>query len=323
LIKVRPEYFLWPPDRQECYRLMTPGADAAVLSVALLKELFGRTASSQAAGVACIDSRSRADLAVWNEALLPYCGIGEDYFYWAGFLGEGRTMLDFPPLRALDETYWRSKNNLMTICDVDLLKKPYRGSLDLDEAQLYVAGKFRRAKLSMVAGYVYAALADASFELLKARIPHRYVPGRHHGKVTGRFWRWDLRVSAGGQEAVLEELQQRVWAYQHERLDALLTSWDAAGRTCVYRVQESERSDADVHFVFADKEALAAVRVRAFNRDTQEIEQPVGELMATVDAEKAFTARFIDEQHGELLRTHDSKVSRFRPRRFVMIKNTS
>jgi hypothetical protein len=319
LIKVRPEYFQWSPDRQERYAVTTPEADAVMLNVALIKELFGHTASSRDAGVACVDSLSRAELAVWNEVLLPYRGIGEDCFYWDELLLEGIAILDFPSLRAFDETYWRFQGNLSGICDLDLAGKPYRGSFYLDAAQLRIAGRCRRVRLSMAAGYLYAALADASRELLEARIPYRYAPGKHHGKVKGRFWPWDMRVSAGGQEAVLEELQQRMWAYERDRLDALLTSWDAAGRACVYRLDESERSDPSAHFVFADKEALAAVRFRAFNRDTREIEGPANELKAAVEAEKALMARFIDEQHAEITRTHDPKISRFRERGNVLV----
>jgi hypothetical protein len=55
LIKVRPECTQWSPDRQERYGVTTREADAAVLNVVLIKELFGRTASSRAAGVACVE----------------------------------------------------------------------------------------------------------------------------------------------------------------------------------------------------------------------------------------------------------------------------
>jgi hypothetical protein len=281
--------------------------------------LFGRTTSSPDARVACMDSLSRAELDAWNQALLPYRGIGEDCFYWDELLGEGKTILDFRSLRDFDETHWRFQGSLDRVCDLDLAKKPYRESFHLDAAQLHIAGRCSRARLSMAAGYLYAALVDASLELLEARIPYRYVPGKHHGKVKGRFWRWDLRVSAGGQEAVLEELQQRIWAYERDRLDALLTSWDAAGRACVYRLDESDRSDPNVHFVFADKQALAAVRFRAFIRDCEAIEEPANELNAAVEAEKALMARFIDEQHAEITRTHDPKVSRFRQRVNVLV----
>ena len=319
LIKVRPEYFRWSPAQQECYGVTPPPADAAALNVALIKELFGRRISSRDAGVACVESLTRAELATWNEALLPHRGIGEDCFYWDELLGEGRTIIDFPSLQAFDETYWRSQSNLNSICDPDFATKPYRGSFYLDAAQLRIAGRFSRARLSMAAGYLYAALVDVTREMLEARIPYEYVPGKHHGKVKGHFWRWDMRVSAGGQEAVLEELQQRLWAYERDRLDALLTSWDAAGRACVYRLDESERSDPNVHFVFADKEALAAVRFRTFNRDTMEIEEPANELKAAVEAEKGLMARFIDEQHAEITRTHDPKISRFRERGNVLV----
>lgn len=76
----------------------------------------------------------------------------------------------------------------------------------------------------MAAGYIYAQLADAAQELLARIIPYEYVPGKHHGKAEGGGWRWDMRVDAKGQEGIFEELRQQIWAYEHERYDALLSS---------------------------------------------------------------------------------------------------
>jgi hypothetical protein len=318
LIKIRPSYFLWPQARQERYGVTTPDADNAALKAALFKELFGRTVSPQDAKVATVDCLSDAELRHWDETLLPFRGIGEDYFYWAELLGgEVRTILDFDTLQAFDEARWRSRENPLI---PDYTGKPYNGSLYLDEAQLYIEGRFSRARLSMAAGYLYSALVDASRELLEAQIPYRYVPAKHHGKVEGRFWRWDVRVNAGGQEAVVEELQRRVWDYERERFDTLLRSWDAEGRACVYRLNESDPSASDVHFVFADINALAAVQFRTFLRDCEAIEKSADDLNAAVSVEKTLLARFIEEQHAEIARTRNPKVLRFRPR--VRLKNT-
>ncbi len=66
--------------------------------------------------------------------------------------------------------------------------KPYRGSLYLNWARLIVDGRFAYATLSMAAGYLYAELQNAASELIEQHIPHRYVPGRNHGKAEGESW---------------------------------------------------------------------------------------------------------------------------------------
>jgi hypothetical protein len=71
----------------------------------------------------------------------------------------------------------------------------------------------------MAAGYIYARLSEVAHELLAKVIPHRYVPGKHHGKVEGGGWQWDLRVDANGQEGIFEELQLQIWRYEQERYD--------------------------------------------------------------------------------------------------------
>lgn len=109
-------------------------------------------------------------------------------------------------------------------------------------------------------------------------------------------------------------MQQR-----RERFDALLTEWDAACRSCIYLFDESEPPEANVHFVFADKGALEAVRFRSFVRDCRAIERPATELERAVSAEMALLERFIEEQHAEVIRSYDPKVTRFRERRMVML----
>jgi hypothetical protein len=60
------------------------------------------------------------------------------------------------------------------------------------------------------------------------------VPGRNHGKVEGESWEWDLRLEANGEEGILDELRRRVWDYELERWEALLTSYDDSPLSGVY-----------------------------------------------------------------------------------------
>ena len=90
--------------------------------------------------------------------------------------------------------------------------KPYRGTLYLSWARLFVDGAFTYATLSMAPGYLYAELDGAADDLIERHIPHRLAPGRDHGKPEGDSWLWDMRTEAGGQEALLDRQPRKFQA---------------------------------------------------------------------------------------------------------------
>ncbi|MEO8179703.1 MAG: hypothetical protein ABI895_12790 [Deltaproteobacteria bacterium] len=149
-----------------------------------------------------------------------------------------------------------------------------------------------------------------SQESIKQRIPHRLVPGKNHGKVAGGGRQWDLRVEAKGQEGVLDELKRRVWTYQSARLDSLQTAYDASDVGGVYLLDESEPPEANLHVVITNVAALSAVRFRSFLRDCRAIERPPSELFQVLEKERAALADFVEEQHAEITRTYNPKVTR-------------
>ena len=75
----------------------------------------------------------------------------------------------------------------------------------------------------MAAGYLYLRLCDISSGLLKRHISYRYRQGRFHGRREGKYRRWDMRPDTNGREALVEDLERRIWAYEEERFDSLLT----------------------------------------------------------------------------------------------------
>lgn len=162
----------------------------------------------------------------------------------------------------------------------------------------------------MAAGYLYAEIHDAASELLAQYIPHRYTPGPNHGKLKGQSYEWDMRLEANGEEGILEELRRRVWEYEADRWEALLTSYDASPVSGVYLFDESDERECGWHFVFTDKRALSAARFRSFVRDCRRLERPVKELADPLEKERSALAAFVDEQLAEVRRTYDPKVSR-------------
>jgi DNA polymerase IIIc chi subunit len=292
---VRPDYFSWSAEQQEYYGANISEEEHALLRQALRKQSGNRTFPAE-----------------HEQMLLPLLGVGEDDFHLDEPLSDGRTVLELGTLRKLDEVQFETQEEIRLRAGLDYAHKPYRGSLYLTAAQLRIDGRFARAKLTMAAGYLYAKLCDSSHQLLEERIPFRYVPGRNHGRIKGKFWQWDMRVEAHGLESVVEELQRRIWNYERQRFDALLRENDAATQPCVYLVDESNSQGARVHFVFTNKEALSSVRFRSFVRDCRALERSTEELAEAVNREKDLMARFMDEEHAEVMSTYSTKVARFR-----------
>ena len=319
MIRVCPEFFSWSLQERERYGVNLPDKARQKLDRALMLELFGariRSWKNDGYGNKRIPLR---ELNRWNEAILPLVGVGEDCFYLNEWLGENRTILDFPTLRDYDEDDYRYQENARQEQDPRYAGKPYRGSLYLGWARLFVDGKFTYAILSMAAGYVLSHLEEATTALIETLIPHRYVPGKNHGEAQGENFRWDMRLSAAGQESLLEELQHRAYEYTSARYDVLLTEWDRADKRGVYCVDTSVPQERNVHLVFTDKNSLKAVRFRSFARDCGAIEREAEELNDAVAKEDAKLKKFIAQQHQELLQTFDPRIRPLRRRRKILI----
>lgn len=319
-MKARPEFFAWPAEQQARWGLAMPEQDCACFDEALLAELFGRVYATQAEATAAAHRLPLEEQNLWNEVVLPLHGIGEDCFFLNEAFPEDESLLNFETVRDYDEKDYRFQERMRKAEDPGYSGKPYRGSLYLNWARLIVDGRFAYATLSMAAGYLYAKLQDAASELIEQRIPHRYVPGRNHGKVEGDSWECDLRLEANGEEGVLEELRRRIWAYELDRWEALLTSYDDSPVPGSYLLDESDENETSVHFVFTDKRALSAVRFRSFLRDCRRIERPANEIEDALEQECSALATFVDEQLADVRRTYDPKIARLVRRRKVMVR---
>ena len=319
LMKVRPEYFGWLPTEQERYGVAIPEEDHERLCQALLQELWNRKIRSPKAAARAASRLPLVEQHRWNEIVLPLTGIGDDCFFLNEGFSAGRSILDFPTLLAYDENDYRFQEEARRKDDSTYEGGNYRGSLHLTWARLFVGAQFTYATLSMAAGYILCALEETASALIQELIPHRYVPGKSHGKVEGKCYRWDRRLDAGGQEALLDELQHRTWAHTHERYENLLTEWESHGTGGVYLIDVSEPPEHNIHFVFGDTRALGAVRFRSFMKDCRAIERPVDELQRAVEDETVEIKRFVRKEYEELQRTFDPAVVHLRKRRKILV----
>ena len=97
-------------------------------------------------------------------------------------------------------------------------------------------------------------------------IPHEYVDGKNHGKQESGGFVWDMQIDAAGQEAQLDELKSRWYAWQQERWTELSENYKSLP-PAVYTQDKDWDDDPHRLFVFANEATLKKVRWRHFLAD--------------------------------------------------------
>lgn len=221
----------------------------------------------------------------------------------------GGAALGFDTVRAYDEAEYRLDEREHGLDEPSYTASPYRGSLLLTEVRSTSAAGCGSVLLSMAAGYIYLRLCDSSSGVLKRHIPYCYKRGRFHGRREGKYLRWDMRLEANGREALVEELERRIWAYEEERFERLLTQWDLASRSAVYFVKEAaERRVPTTHIVFSDKSALERVHFRSLLEDCRALEQADDVLRVAVEVERNLLSRYVDGEYAEVSDIDEANV---------------
>ena len=319
LMRVNPEYFAWPIETQERYRVRMPEHDAFRLRQALLKALFGIHAKSEEHLAEFSKQFSDEEHLRFNRAWLPAAGVGEDSFFLNEYLGESKTILDFDTLYKYDYDDHCFQEQARKEQTPEYVIKPYRGALYYTWARLFIDGAFHYASLCMAAGYVYSHLDECGQEKVATLIPHRYVKAKDHGKREGKGTIFSQRLEADGKEAQAEELQRRFWGYLSERYDALRTEFDDQARTAVYMEDKSRQHDPHMTFIFSDKTALQAVRFWQFMRDCRPLVADRAELNVVITRECQALDTYLESTCRDILTNFDPKVARFRKKNKIII----
>jgi hypothetical protein len=319
----RPEFFVWSADEQLDYRASLLDGDREAIVAALLREHGER----RPAALAKLESHGRVPLRLQNrinEWLQPLKGIGEDAFWLNEHLAGGRSILDFETLLDYDRDDHAFQEEARRRDFASYQPQPYTGALHGTWARVLMDGQLCYVTLTMASWQLHGAMEDAAPAEIQLRVPHRRVPGPEDGKrdETGSI-RWDMRVDANGQEALLDELQRRVWDEQFRRRSELgrLFSEQRLG-ACFLDDHPWDNQDPDERnllVVFSDPDALAAVRFTSFLRDCRCIERPLAELRGLEAREAERMCNFVAEQHEDLVKNFDPKVVPLRKKLKVMI----
>jgi hypothetical protein len=316
---VEPEYFSWPVEAQERYRAGMPGEHAFRIRQVLLKAIFGIHVKTLEELEAAIEAFGDSESLVFNRALLPVMGVGDDCFFLNECLGAGETILDFETLHDYDYADYCFQEQARKEEIPDYAVKAYRGSLYHAWARLQIDGVFHYASLSMAASYIYSLIDECGSDRIDALIPHHYVNGKDHGKREEKGTIFSQRIVAGGMEPQLEELRHRFSAYLSARHDSRLSEYDAGAANTVYAFDQSRENDPHVDFVFSDKTALKYVRFRHFMTDCRTLLRDKARLEAVIGRERQSAIDFVEGAYQDIIGNFDPKVLKFRKKRKVII----
>lgn len=319
IIRVKPEYFAWPPDVQERYRVTMPDDDDFRIRQAVLKALFDIQVNTRERLHAACDAFNDAQYLLFNSTLLPIMGIGADSFFLNTGFAANTSILDFATLYDYDLDDYQFQEKARQEDQPDYMGKPYRGSLYYTWARLEIDGVFHYASLSMAAGYLFSRIDELGSDKIDALIPHTYVKGKDHGKREGHGTIYDQRIDAGGMERQLEELRDRLYHYTSERYDALLDAFDAQAAKAVYLFEGSWGNDPHMDFIFTDKTALQSVRFRHFMQDCRAIAGDSHDLDPLIEPERQTIINYLDQAYQDILATFDPKLVKFRKKRKIVI----
>ena len=318
IIGVKPDYYSWPPEVQERYRVTMPDADMFCINQALMKALFDIRVDTEESMDEAFDAFDDARKVLFTGTLLPLVGVGEDNFVLNEHLGDD-TILDFPTLYDYDHDFYCFQEDVRKEEIPDYARKPYRGDLYHRWARLQIDGAFHYATLSMAAAYIFSGIDDLGSKRVDELIPHEYVHGKDHGKREGTGTILDQRIDAAGLEGQLQELMERFHRYISARYDSLTAEFDGESRKAVYMFDRSRPDDPHMDFIFTDKTALQAVRFRHFMADCRAVAGDGRELDPIIEREKTAVVAFLDEAHRDIMENFDPRVVKFRKKHKIII----
>ncbi len=307
-----PAFFVWSAQEQLRYRVNLPDDDREAIVAALLREHGERRpaalAKREAHGRVPLDLQNRI-----NEWLQPLKGIGEVAFALNEHFAQGSSILDFETLLDYDRDDHAFQQAAQQRDLEGYQPEPYTGALHGTWARLLVDGRLCYVTLTMVSWQLYGAMEEAASAEIEARLAHRHVRGPDDGKrdESGSI-RWDMRVQANGQEALLEVLQHRVWEEQFRRRCELGQLFcEQRQGLCFLNDPPWEHQDPgerNLLVVFSDPDALAVVRFASFLGDCRRIERPLANLRALEAREAQRMRDFVTTQHENLVKNFDPKV---------------
>ena len=323
IIRAIPRYYLWPAPEQERYRLSIPKEQDFLIRQAVLRALFGIEVDTEEGMNEALNGFNDEQYLLLNSTLLPFQGIGEDKFFLNEWLADGVTLLDFETLGDYAQHDHEFQEQARRAEDPAYDIGPYQGDLHPCWARLTTNGEFHYATLVSLARHLSDALDETGAEQIETLIPHKYVEGKNHGKREQGGMVWDYRVDAGGMEPQLEELRHRYYQYLRDCHARLLNRFDDDAMHHVYIRHKKQGLEPHIEFVFSDKSALDAVRLRHFFSDCQRIAGDVTELAVVIEQQRKAAVEFLQVQYSDIQQNFDPSVVPLRKKRKIVLADSA
>ncbi|VAX12619.1 hypothetical protein MNBD_GAMMA24-689 [hydrothermal vent metagenome] len=319
IIRAIPEYYAWPKAKQEQCRLNISSDKDFRVRQSLLKILFNIDTNSEEQLDAALNEFDDEQYLLLNSTLLPFQGIGENNFFLNEYLADEVTLLDFPTLGdyARDDHHFQQQARKQEDPTYEI--QTYRGNLFPTWARLTIDGEFSYATLFSLAARLRDVIDETGTERINQLIPHDYIEGKNHGKQEQQGTLFDLHVDAAGKEPQLDELQHRFYQYMHTRYEQLLEQFDKESKQQVYIQRIEQDQEPHINFVFSDKSAFYAIRLRHFYNDCEHIAGDIVELDALAEQEQKEAVKFLDKNYHEILDNYDPSVIRLWKKRKIIL----
>ncbi len=321
MIRLKPDYFSLPEIECDAYRLHLTSEDDFRVRQTLLNGLFGIAVNNPEELDAALETFDDSQYLLLNSTLLPFQGIGKDYFFLNEYLPKDITLLDFDTVGDYARDDHRFQEQARKQEDPDYPPRPYRGDIHRCWARLEIDGAFHYADISSLAGYLTDVLDEAGLERIDELIPCQYVNGPNHGKREGKGYVYDKRLDAGGLEGQLQALRDRYYAYMQERYEALLDRFNTSPTTRVYMRRQIRDTESHMDFVFSDATALEAVRFRHFVSDCRHIADDPAKVDALIEQEKRLALDFLANTYQDIMDNFDPTIVKLHRKHKVILAN--
>ena len=317
LMAADPHYHAWSADQQERFRATMDAAARSRANAVLLQDVLGIDCRADDAA-RIMDDLSIAQLCQLNEAKLLTTGIGEDFVFLNESMATNTSLLDFPTLHDHDYAghLYQEQANRKEFADY-----PGREYFALRFSQwvrLLVNGRLHYGTLYSLAGYLMDVVEDKGMQRIDTLIPHQYVEGKNHGKAEAAGFLWDMRIDAGGQEAQLDELKRRWFAYVQQRWLELSQSFVSAS-PAMFMMDRVQDDDPHRDFIFNNATALKAVRWKHLLADCARLRADPAELFSLEQHEIDRAVRWLDQAHEDIQHNFDPRVVPLQKRRKIII----
>ncbi len=317
LIAADLHYYAWASDEQECFRATLSEDTRRKIQRVLLEDLLDIKCSTDKVDEIWSDvPLSRLNQLNW--ASLLTAGIGEDYIYLNECMAEGKSLLDFPTLYDYDHADYLYQEEVRKRDFPEYQGIDYYAYRHPSWVRLLIEEQFYYASLTSLATYIVDETDFVGSEMISQLIPHEYVDGKNHGKQEGDGFIWDMQIDAAGQEAQLDELKSRWYAYQQVRWTALSEITIALPPT-VYSQDKDWDDDPHRCFLFANAATLKKIRWRHFLSDCEPLKAEFSEVEKMLSEELERTQAWLTASYQDINNNFDPTVVKLQKKRRVIM----